>query len=100
MTMKKQPEGIKRRAVGDEKPADQYEILLDGVGLTGSTERDGHKWQIHPAKGKRKTAKAWPDSFSTHGDAVVALLGIHRGEAPPAPEETAKLEAEVAAPAG
>lgn len=96
MTMKKQPDGIRRVRRGDAKevdgkkqPVNEYDILRgagdDEINL-GHTAREGNgKWRAFSAK---EGVKPWPEAFDNHTLAVEYLIQEWGGTyTPPAKAE-------------
>ena len=79
MTMRKQPEGAKRRKRGDAKPAQEYDILLEGkpIGYTQRAEKG--KWRAFPVDAEGNVGAVWPTLFDNHTLATEHLVSVKRG---------------------
>lgn len=93
MSMKKQPEGVRRVARGERKtnfetgkrlPPDEYDLYL-GEAHLGWSERLGKgQWKMHPVAGN--VAPEFPD----HTAGVEHLLSVHHGLEHPSDEGSAE----------
>jgi hypothetical protein len=69
VTMKRQPEGIRRVRRGDKQPADEYDIFLRDEHLGYTQRAKGGKWRAFP-----DGQEVWPEALADHTAAVEQLL--------------------------